>query len=234
MRVSPHCQDGVAVLDVTGDVRPDEAGALVGAVEQAVAGTPRGVVLDLRDVTSLAAEAVTALARLTRSARPWPWPSLLLCTSSPVPDLPAYPDPDEALRHVDDRSSAPRQRVELPHGPQGPGCARDVVTAWADRVGLPELRDDLALLVSEMVTNAVRHAAAPVSLEVEGDGETVLIAVSDGSARAPLARDADADAEGGRGLLLVDLLSSAHGVRPEATGKTVWAAVTRAGALPGA
>ena len=98
----------------------------------------------------------------------------------------------------------------------------------ADRLGLGEEGDDLLLVVSEMVTNAVRHALPPVELQISAADDRVVVAVADSSPEPPAPRDADADAEGGRGMALVDLLCEAHGVRAQPPGKTVWAAVRRA------
>lgn len=235
MLLLPLRTDGIDVLSVSGPVRAEEVPELVEAVESAWAAGLRGVVVDLREVTCLAEEAVTALSHLAARAKGWPRPSLALVSAAAaelLSGLPVHPDRHEALLHVDDRSSAPRERVELPHGPQGPGRARQAVAAWAERFGMQAISDDLALIVSEMVTNAVRHADAPVHLEVEADGPTLLVAVADGSPHEPQPREADEDAEGGRGLLLVDLLASEHGVRPEPPGKTVWAALTLQEARP--
>lgn len=232
MQLRPSSADGIDVLSVVGPVGPGEADDLVVAVERSWAGSPRGVVVDLAGVTALAAEVVAALSRLAERARPWPHPALLLCSlpaGADVPGARAHEDRTQALEHVDDRSGAPRERVVLPHGPQGPGRARRAVRACVERFGLQAVREDLELVVSEMVTNAVRHAAAPVTLEVQADDHGVLVAVADGSPEPPRARTADDDAEGGRGLLLVDLLSVEHGVRPEPPGKTVWAALATRG-----
>lgn len=118
-------------------------------------------------------------------------------------------------------------RIDVPHDASGPAQARAAVTECADRLGLDELSDDVALVVSEMVTNAVRHAAPPVSVEVEAAADSVVIAVHDGSPSRPTRREIDEDAEGGRGMLLVDLLTDEHGVRSQPPGKTVWARLRR-------
>ena len=102
------------------------------------------------------------------------------------------------------------------------------MVANAERLGLGELADDVVLLVSELVTNAVRHASAPIDLEIEVDRDEVVVAVRDGSEVPPLPREAGVEAEGGRGMLLVDLLTDEHGVRPQPPGKTVWARLHRA------
>jgi len=96
-------------------------------------------------------------------------------------------------------------------------------------------REHVHLLVTELVTNAVRHSGPPitVSLECPGSG-SVLLSVADGSDDLPQAEQVPLTAVGGRGVSLVDLLSAEWGVRhhhPGGThtddtatgeGKTVW------------
>jgi len=119
--------------------------------------------------------------------------------------------------------------LDVECGPLGPGQARRAIAECASRLGLDEVVDDLLLLVSEMVTNAVRHGAPPVRLEVLADDDVVRVAVVDGHPGLPCPREVDDDAEGGRGMVLVDLLAAEHGVRPQPPGKTVWASVPRTG-----
>src|SRR4051812_17068818 len=79
------------------------------------------------------------------------------------------------------------------------------------------------LLVTELSTNAVLHAATPyrVTLDQRDDG-TVRIGVSDGSPRKPRAREYGVDATTGRGLGLVGSLAAAWGTSSLPYGKTVW------------
>lgn len=120
-----------------------------------------------------------------------------------------------------------RETVHVEHSALGPGQARRAVAACAARLGLDDATDDLLLVVSELVTNAVRHGAPPVRLEVTVDDDAIVVRVADGSTGLPQPRDVDPEAEGGRGMTLVDLLTTEHGVHSDPPGKTVWATVRR-------
>jgi serine phosphatase RsbU (regulator of sigma subunit)/anti-sigma regulatory factor (Ser/Thr protein kinase) len=85
------------------------------------------------------------------------------------------------------------------------------------------------LVVSELVTNAIRYGEPPIRLRLIHDAETLICEVSDSSHTAPHLRRAKTYDEGGRGLLLVAQLTQRWGSRHTADGKTIWAELT----LPG-
>jgi anti-sigma regulatory factor (Ser/Thr protein kinase) len=221
--------NGVAVLTISGRVGESEADGLVTAAERVLRTEPRAVVLDLTGVPLLTDSARCRLAALLDLPSGWPRAPLVLCPPAALPGAPAVMtavDRAAALAQVEDRVSRPRTRIVVPHDATGPAQARAAVVQ-SGHLRLAELSDDVALIVSEMVTNAVRHAEPPVAVEVESSDDQVLVAVCDGSSSTPLVRNVDEDEEGGRGMMLVDLLAAEHGVRRQPPGKTVWARIRR-------
>lgn len=100
--------------------------------------------------------------------------------------------------------------------------ARELAASMCLAWGVEALCDDLALVVTELVANAIRHAKTDIQLSLRLIGGGVRLEVRDGSVRPLRRRTALASDEGGRGLLLVDALSHRYGVEAEPDGKRVW------------
>lgn len=108
--------------------------------------------------------------------------------------------------------------------PDSASRARDFVCLHLLGGGLPHLQEDVRLVVSELVTNAITHARTPFTVALERSGTSLLLTVRDLSTGVPVVSEADAMDGGGRGLGIVDLLSGAWGVTTDAVGsKSVWA-----------
>jgi anti-sigma regulatory factor (Ser/Thr protein kinase) len=107
-----------------------------------------------------------------------------------------------------------------------PGRARALVAAHcvSTHPELPSAAWDVAmLLLTELVTNAVRYGAGPVGLRLTDDATRFRVDVADHGPGGPvLGTDADLLAERGRGLQLVDALARAWGVTRGEDGKQVW------------
>lgn len=107
-------------------------------------------------------------------------------------------------------------------------AARRFVSETVARWDLAPLREDALLLTSELVTNALVHAGAGPRVRMAVAGGTLEIGVEDGrpvaltSLEPRRERLTDLSADGGRGLYLVDLISSEWGVAPIGTGKEIW------------
>jgi anti-sigma regulatory factor (Ser/Thr protein kinase) len=90
--------------------------------------------------------------------------------------------------------------------------------------GLAHLVDDVALVVSELVTNALVHAGTPFALSLEVLRDSILVTVRDESSSRPYVASAPDWETGGRGMRIVDLLSREWGVTAGPHGgKSVWA-----------
>ncbi|MFI6844249.1 SpoIIE family protein phosphatase [Kitasatospora sp. NBC_00085] len=109
----------------------------------------------------------------------------------------------------------------LPSDPAVVSTARRLVDRQLATWGLQDLVFTTELLVSELVTNAIRYATGPIILRLVRD-RTLICEVSDGSSTAPRVRHPRTTDEGGRGLLLVAQLTRRWGTRYTAGGKIVW------------
>ncbi|MCA1710797.1 MAG: ATP-binding protein [Actinobacteria bacterium] len=222
--------DAVEIFAVSGPVRASDAETLRVALERALALHPRGVLVDLTAAGPLAPEAVAVLREVRQQAPGWPRPALVVCGGDAELaglDAPVRAGRRDAMEHIDDRSPAPRRRFGLDHALRTPALARHALAQAVDDLHLEPLSDDLKLVVTELVTNAIRYAEPPVELEIEADEDSVTVAVLDGTPGRPLVRRPPEDAEGGRGLLLIDLIAAESGVRPQRDGKTIWATLER-------
>lgn len=118
---------------------------------------------------------------------------------------------------------------DMPFEPSAVAAMRSVAVKQLDEWGLSELGFATELILSELVTNALRHGSAPVRVRLL-HARTLTCEVWDGSNSAPHARYAATTDEGGRGLFLVAQLSEQWGTRYTPDGKVIWAEQ----ALPGA
>ncbi|MCF3131878.1 ATP-binding protein [Streptomyces olivochromogenes] len=119
-----------------------------------------------------------------------------------------------------------RFRFAFEATPAAVHAARHRISAAVRRRDAPlddEVCSQLELVATELLTNAVRHASGPLTVDIELEGGLVVIEVVDGSTEAPLPRVADADDAGGRGLALIDALCLLHGSERVASGKRCWA-----------
>ncbi|MFF9208881.1 MULTISPECIES: SpoIIE family protein phosphatase [unclassified Streptomyces] len=116
-------------------------------------------------------------------------------------------------------------------GPVRAACVRRL-EAW----GLEDIAFSTELILSELVTNAVRYGGEPIRLRLLYDRDSLICEVADGSSTSPHLRRAAATDEGGRGLFLVAQFARRWGVRYTARGKVIWSeqSVHAGDAEPGA
>ncbi|MFD8072352.1 SpoIIE family protein phosphatase [Streptomyces sp. NPDC059718] len=111
---------------------------------------------------------------------------------------------------------------DLPVDPAVVSQARALAARQLAEWGLEELRTTTELVVSELVTNAIRHASGPIRLRLIRQS-VFICEVYDGSNTVPRLRHARTTDEGGRGLFLVAQLTRRWGTRYTADGKLIWA-----------
>ncbi|EFL30583.1 magnesium or manganese-dependent protein phosphatase [Streptomyces viridochromogenes DSM 40736] len=147
--------------------------------------------------------------------------------------VPARPHDDVALLMARTRRLDSGQVAvwELPPDPAVVADARRAATRRLSGWGLEELSFTTELVVSELITNAIRYATGPIRLRLIRE-RALVCEVFDGGATAPHLRHPRATDEGGRGLLLVSQLAQRWGTRFVPDGKIIWAEQPLTGFAP--
>ncbi|MGW1542691.1 SpoIIE family protein phosphatase [Streptomyces sp. NPDC002309] len=149
-----------------------------------------------------------------------------LCTRAMAPVEAREALDDASLLLVRTRSLSPAHVTSwsLPSEDTAACQARNLTAEQLAAWGLEGLVDALKLIVSELVTNAVRHGTGSISLRLVRH-KVLTVEVTDADASSPRPRNARTGDEHGRGLAMVAQLSRRWGSRPTHDGKVVWAEV---------
>ena len=240
MEIQHSTKDGCLVVTLTGSIDLFSVSQVQRALLKDLSEEPYALICDLSGVQAL--DPVCAAVFATVANHPlsrWPATSFLLCGAQPsvaevlglltVPHfLQLYASFEDALDAAVARPPFLRDELVLAPIRTAPATARafvrDVLGYW--QLALPDatLMDRAVLVAGELVTNAVVHARTELRLRVELRGDLLHLAVRDGSPRMlRLVIIPGPEAEGGRGLLVVDQLARAWGVnRHPDGGKVVW------------
>ncbi|WP_414171071.1 SpoIIE family protein phosphatase [Streptomyces diastatochromogenes] len=137
--------------------------------------------------------------------------------------LPEHPQDDIALMVATTRCLAPDRIAQWDVAPDPAAVApvRAACVRWMTQWDLGDAAFTAELILSELITNAVRYGAPPITVRLLYDRD-LTCEVSDASSTAPHVRRATANDEGGRGLFLVAQLAAHWGTRYTAHGKTIW------------
>ncbi len=115
----------------------------------------------------------------------------------------------------------------LPAAPDSARTARRRVREALTAPGLRELVADTEAITSELVANAVQHAASQAHVTLVTTGSTLAILVGDSSPLPPVISRAGRDAESGRGLAIINAITGGQwGWQQSGTGKLVWASLS--------
>jgi anti-sigma regulatory factor (Ser/Thr protein kinase) len=213
---------------------------VVGATAIGVARRPGAAVVTLAgDVAVLVLTRAWKLVRggagaLRRRGSAWSAPAARQLLAAGVPAGvvgPRFVAHTPSTGHARHGSGAPVQReLALPADPTAPRRARAVLQAAAREWNVDDdLYQDAAMVVTELVANAVDHARTPSTLTVGLDGRGGLcVAVRDACpSPVPRPHPVDPTAPRGRGLQMIAALAGSWGVTTHIDGKTVWAVLRR-------
>src|SRR6266508_3679187 len=178
-------------------------------LHKVLAGQPKAVLIDLADLEVVDDLAVLAFLTVARHAAAWPGCQIVLYGAS-AETLQAFDrmaltrllavcqDRTKALARLVDSPVLPRFTERLPPVPEAAGLARRMVVEAGQRWGVASVVESAEIVVTELVSNAVRH------------GRPRRLTVAEPS-------------EHGRGLLIVDAFATSWGSDLNADGKVVWA-----------
>jgi anti-sigma regulatory factor (Ser/Thr protein kinase) len=110
----------------------------------------------------------------------------------------------------------------VPTDPARIGAVRHAAERHLTEVGVDAQIDAIILMISELITNALRHGSPPATISVNTEGRRVRVAVSDHSPEVPHVLPMEPTRVGGNGMRIIDSLSNTWGYEPVDGGKAVW------------
>ena len=179
--------------------------------------TTRRPAIGLAALTGLLA--VVVFLGVALGARSVPLGTVLDALLSPLPS------DDIALLVAGTRILPPDQVAtwDVPNDPAAVSRVRADVDSQLEAWGLEQFAFTTLLVISELVTNAIRYGTSPIRVRLLHDATSLICEVADGSSTSPHLRRASASDEGGRGLFLVARFAERWGTRYTARGKIIWA-----------
>ncbi|NBE53470.1 SpoIIE family protein phosphatase [Streptomyces boluensis] len=138
--------------------------------------------------------------------------------------MPAHPSDDVALLVARTRRLDPAQVAEWHVEPDPAAVApvRAECAAKLDEWGMEEIAHTTELILSELITNAIRYGRPPIRVRLLHDDDSLICEVADASGTSPHLRRASTTDEGGRGLFLVAQFAQRWGTRYTPGGKVIW------------
>jgi anti-anti-sigma regulatory factor/anti-sigma regulatory factor (Ser/Thr protein kinase) len=225
----------LALLTVAGELNLSSGPRLRAALLKCLADQPTAILVDVAALAVADDVHLTLFAAVARHAAAWPSIPVLVC--APPPAVAASLRSLGIDRHVticatlsEGRNRAADRRLQAVVRDRfsptvaAVSAARHLVADVFRRWGMTRLAPAAGLVVTELVSNAVRHAGTPIEVVVTRTGRYVHLAVRDYVSRpARLLGSAGEDVPGGRGLLIVDAFTSCWGCTPTRDGKVTWA-----------
>lgn len=203
-----------------------------------MADQPAAVIVMLKNIVLARAYTLSVFTSVARQTADWTGVPLILVTGENhdrelqrhselvARFIPVFGDLASALASMHDPPARQLNRLRLSHDPHSAGLARRFVEATCELWHCEEVADDAVAIVSELVSNAVRHTDCDAELRIELRRQLLTVAVSDASSIHPVRRPPGFARESGMGLGIVTALATAWGSNPNSTGgKIVWATI---------
>lgn len=243
MEIQHSTRHGCPVVAFSGAIDLTSVATVQRTLLKDLSEQPEALICDLAGVQHLDPMAAAVFSTVAKHpASRWPTTSFVLC--GPRPQVAealrrvrasqlvrVYATVEEAVEAARARPPALQDELRLAPLPAAARAARafvrEVCRAW--RLDAPDTTvvERAVLVANELVTNAVIHAHTDLWLRLELRADRLFIAVRDRGPKVPQPVPPAPEAEGGRGLWLVEQLGRAWGVRPApGGGKTVWCALT--------
>ena len=237
IKISRDLDADVTVLRPAGRLNLATARDLRSNLLKCLTECPSAIVVDLGDCAIESPAALSVIPAVAQSHAAQPSVAMLLCGMGGPTDsapavlgaLPVHASLADALAAAEDaRRGQQRVHLHIARSPSGAGEAREAIGNACDLWGLSDLRHRATLIVSELVTNAIRHAGTDVEVDAALRALYLHLRVMDSDPTPPVMvapADASTLAENGRGLSVVAHYSTGWGYSVDSlgAGKVVWA-----------
>jgi len=224
-----------AVVRISGQLGLATAPSARMALLKTLTAQPVSVVIDLTGLTVREDIALTVFSAFARTAGDWPGCPVRIAAPDPsVRDAlnrlgidrlaPVHGDRQAALEAVAALRTPRRYQQRFQPTLAAPVSARRLVVGACLAWQLDYLADDAELMITELVTNAMRYASGDIDVSITLRDRFVHLSVRDNNPQRPVRVLPDPDnGEGGRGLLLLDAIAAGWGTTVLPGGKAVWA-----------
>jgi len=237
LKCAPARDPSLVVLRLVGELNLASGPGFRARMLKSLADQPTAVLVDAAALTVADDIHLTVFVAVARHAAAWPSIPIVVCT--PPPQVAKSLVRLGIDRHVLICASLDEGRIRaagrtLPATVRDRflpsvvtvGVARSLVEEVCGRWGLSHLAPTAGLVVTELVSNAVLHARTPIELVITRASRQLHLAVRDYAAQAARLVGPDGEGEpGGRGLLIVDALTTSWGCTPTRDGKVTWASL---------
>lgn len=238
LRVCAATVDHATVLTAHGVLDTSTYRVLRDEIIKAALEEPSAVIVEVSNLTVPAESALAVFTSARWHVGRWPeTPIILACSTiagrsairrnGVARYVPVYPTVDDAIAALSKypRGHRHRARANLPAEPSSLSQSRQLVGEWLTAWSKADLIPAAKVIVTALIENVLQHTDSAPNVRVETQGETVTVAVEDGSRTPPSLSETRMAADTPTGLRFVDALSRVWGNLPTPSGKTVWAVI---------